>query len=107
MKDQNIYIRTIFAVTLGGLGELMFNQAWRRDNSDKKQAKTGGRQFEQDKPNMNEFQIGEGKVIEAHVLHRQEQTAQVHTARKGDESNSEEDQDHNYRHGAEYWESVD
>ncbi len=35
------------------------------------------------------------------------QTAQVHTIRKGDESNSEEDQDHNYRHGAEYWESVD
>ena len=89
------------------LGALMFNQTWRRDNRDIEQAKTGGRQIEQDEPNMSEYQIEEDKVIEAYVQHRQEQTAQVHTSRKGDESNSEEDQDHNYRHGAEYWESVD
>jgi hypothetical protein len=85
----------------------MFNQTWRQDNRDIEHAKTGGRQFEQDEPNMSEYQIEEDKVIEAYVQHRQEQTAQVHTSRKGDESNSEEDQDHNYRHGAEYWESVD
>ena len=56
---------------------------------------------------MVEVQIEEDKVIEAYVPYRQEQTAQVHTVRKGDQSNSEEDQDHHYCHGAEYWESVD
>jgi hypothetical protein len=73
---------------------------------------TGSRPSEQDEPKLvelkNQIQIKEGKVIEAmHVPHWQKQTAQVHTIRKGDESNSEEDQDHNYRHGAEYWESMD
>ncbi len=46
------------------------------------------------------FQI-EDKVIGAYVQHQQERTAQVRTVRKGDELNSEEDQDHNNCHGAE------
>eukprot|EP00291_Cryptomonas_curvata_P021451 CAMPEP_0172166326 /NCGR_PEP_ID=MMETSP1050-20130122/8919_1 /TAXON_ID=233186 /ORGANISM="Cryptomonas curvata, Strain CCAP979/52" /LENGTH=1009 /DNA_ID=CAMNT_0012836923 /DNA_START=133 /DNA_END=3159 /DNA_ORIENTATION=+ len=33
----------------------------------------------------------------------QEQTAQVHSVCESDDSKTEEKQDHNYRHGAEYW----
>ncbi len=39
------------------------------------------------------------------VQHRQEQEAQDYTAIESNET--EEEQDHNYRHGAEDWQSVD
>ena len=53
---------------------------------------TGGRQFQ---------------ACKAYVQHRQEQTAKVHIVRKGGGNNSEEEQGQNFRHGAEYWKSVD
>jgi NADPH-dependent curcumin reductase CurA len=67
---------------------------WSRDSVNIGLSMTGGKQSEQDEPNLFEFQIGD-KVLEA-FPHRQEQTAQVHTVRKRDESNSEEDQDHKF-----------
>ena len=39
------------------------------------------------------------------VQHRQEQEAKDYAASESNET--EEEQDHNYRHGAEYWQSVD
>ena len=56
------------------------------------------------------------QIIEAYVTHWQEpehdrgqhqqgKEARAYSASESDEN--EEEQDHNYRHGAEYWESVD
>ena len=50
---------------------------------------------------------GQFQAFKANVQHRQEQTAKVHIVRKGGGNNSEEEQGQNFRHGAEYWKSVD
>ena len=59
------------------LGALIFNETGRRDNSYIEQAKTGGRQSEQDELKSVGYQIKEEKKLEAYVPHWKEQTAQV------------------------------
>ena len=52
-----------------------------------------------------DYQSAPNGPVKEKVQQWQEQTAHVHPVCKGAET--EEEQDHNYRHGTEYWESVD
>ena len=52
-----------------------------------------------------DYQSAPNGPVKEKVQQWQEQTAHVHPVCKGAET--EEEQDHNYRHGAQYWESVD
>ena len=82
-------------------GALIYDLTWTRDSVSIRPEITGGRQSRHDEMKLVKFQSEK-----ACVQHRQEQTAQVHTVRDGHGDSLAEDQDHNFRHGARYWESV-
>ena len=83
-------------------GALIYDLTWSRDSVNISPEITGCRQSQHDEMKSVKFQSEK-----ACVKHRQEQTAQVHTVRDGDGDSLAEEQDHNFRHGAGYWESLD
>ena len=82
-------------------GALIYDLTWSRDSVSISPEITGGRQSQQDELKSVKFQSEKD-----YVQHRQEQTAQVHTVRDGDGDSLAEEEDHNFCHGAGYWESV-
>ncbi len=92
---------------------------WSRDSVGLGHAKTGGDLSAQDEPKFVRLQFVDDKDVEAYVTHwqelensgpitvthRQEPMAPVHTV--GEKNETDEVQDHNYRHGAQNWGSVD